>query len=98
MILIGISEVIAELLPEVCHSIDPDIPPSSDLPLEVRKYLRALLMRAFHRALSEEFAFDMRWVLQVKQDGLLTQLSDRRWIDVEVMDTDGTFILTFEDL
>lgn len=98
MIIINHSAIIAELLPEITYSLDPDVPVEDELSLEAKKFIKALLMRAFHRCLSEEYSFDMRWLLRIRQDVHLSHLSDRVWLDVEVMDTEGTYLLIFEDL
>lgn len=97
MIIINHSAIIAELLPEITHSLDPDTPVEDTLPLEAKKFFKALLMRAFHLSLSDEYMFDLRWVLRIRQDVHLSHLSDRIWLDIEVMDTEGTYLLIFED-
>ncbi len=97
MILINTSDTIAELLPEVSYALDPDTPCYGELPETVRQCFRALIMRAFFHVLTEEFLHDPTWLTRLRRDRFLSSLSDRVWIDIDVVDTDGTYILTFEE-
>jgi hypothetical protein len=54
-------------------------------------------MRAFFHALTEEYLHDPAWLIRLRRDRFLSSLADRVWIDVDVVDTDGTYILTFEE-
>ncbi len=93
MILINTSDVLAQLLPEVHYSLDPDLPPDHELSFIARRYLKALLLRAFRQVLTEEHTFELTWVLKLKQDPCLCELSHRPWLDVDVLDTDGTYLI-----
>jgi len=97
MILINTSEALADLLPEVLHVHDPDTPCIGELPLAVRRCVRDLILRAFFHTLSDEYYFDKDWLTRIRRDRALSMLSDRTWVDVEVVDTDGTFILIIEE-
>jgi hypothetical protein len=97
MIVINTSDAIADLLPEVYYALDPDTPCIGELPATVRQCVRALIMRAFFHVLTEEFLHDPDWLARLRRDRFLSSLADRVWIDVDVVDTDGTYILTFEE-
>ncbi|MNO19216.1 hypothetical protein D3C76_89440 [compost metagenome] len=97
MIIINTSEVLADLIPEVCHSLDPDAPFYDELPLDVRKYFRALIMQAFFMAVQKDLHCDHDWLARIRRDRALMAVSNRRWVDVDLMDTDGTFVLLIEE-
>jgi len=97
MILINTSEELAALLPEVYYALDPDTPFAGEVPVTVRRCVRDLLLRAFFHALTEEYLYDGEWLTRIRRDRFLSSLAGRTWIDVEVVDTDGTYILTLEE-
>jgi len=97
MILINTSEVIASLLPEVYHTLDPDTPCTGDLTLTVQRYIKHLILQAFFHRVVGEFYFEEEWLVRLRRDRSLIHLSDRNWIDVEVVDQDGTYILIIEE-
>ncbi len=97
MILINTSEVLADLLPEVCYSLDPDTPFYDELTLEVRRYVKGLILHAFYHAIREDLKIHAEWLARIRQDQFLSSLSSRRWIDVEIVDTEGTFVLIIEE-
>lgn len=97
MIVINTSEVLADLLPEVCYSLDPDLPPDEELPAAVRRYVRDLILHAFFIALREDLKHHGEWLARIRQDRSFSTLSHRRWVDVEVVDTEGTFVLLIEE-
>lgn len=97
MIVINTSEVLADLLPEVCYSLDPDMPFDDVLPATVRRYVRDLILHAFFHALREDLRHHGEWLARIRQDRFLSAVSHRRWVDVEVVDTEGTFVLIIEE-
>ncbi|QTH80340.1 hypothetical protein PA10_00140 [Pseudomonas phage pPa_SNUABM_DT01] len=97
MIIINTSEVIADLIPEVCHHLDPDAPFYDELPLDVRKYFKALILKAFNAAKQEDLYCNVNWLLRIQCDRSFIAVADRRWVDVEVVDSDGTFVLLIEE-
>jgi len=99
MILINTSEVLADLLPEVCYSLDPDTPLFDDeLPQAVRQYVKDLILHAFFHTVNRDAMHRGEWVMRLRQDRFLSAVSDRRWVDVDVVDATGTFVLLIEEL
>ena len=99
MILINTSEILADLLPEVCYSLDPDTPLYDDeLPQAVRHYVKDLILHAFFHTVKRDTFYHGEWVTRLRQDRFLSAVSDRRWVDVDVVDATGTFVLLIEEL
>lgn len=97
MIVISTSDALAELLPEVCYSLDPDMPHDDELPATVRRYVKDLILHAFYHALRDDLRQHADWLARIRQDQFLSAVSHRRWVDIEVVDTDGTLVLIFEE-
>lgn len=97
MIVINTSEVLADLLPEVRYSLDPDMPHDDELPAAVRRYVRDLILHAFFIALREDLRQHGEWLARIRQDRSFSSVSHRQWVDVEVVDTEGTFVLLIEE-
>lgn len=97
MIVINTSEVLADLLPEVRYSLDPDMPHDDELPAAVRRYVRGLILHAFFIALRDDLRHHREWLARIRQDRSFNSVSDLQWIDVEVVDTEGTFVLIIEE-
>lgn len=96
MILISTSEVIAEIIPELWYEIDPDLPLDDELPRDLRLRLGKLIFKTFRLVTTEE-DFSAHWMLRLKADHALRQLMDMNWVNIEVIDVDGTFLLKIED-
>jgi hypothetical protein len=98
MIIINTSPVIAELLPEIYFAFDPDLPYlEMDLPRMMRKHMRDLIMHAFYHAITTDQFYENEWLTLLRSDRFLDSFSDKRWIDIEVIDTEGNYILIFEE-
>ncbi|MCY1278093.1 hypothetical protein D9M68_20070 [compost metagenome] len=98
MIVINTSQAIAELLPEVYFAFDPDVPfMEMDLSKMMRKHMRDMIMHAFYHALNNDQFYENEWLVMLRRDRFLDSFSDKRWIDIEVIDTEGTYILIFEE-
>jgi hypothetical protein len=98
MIVINTSQVIAELLPEVYFAFDPDVPfEETDLPRMMRRHLRDMIMHAFYHVLNNDQYYDNDWLVLLRTDRFLSNVQEKRWIDIEVIDTEGTYILIFEE-
>lgn len=97
MIIINNSSTLAELLPEIHHTYDPDLPIVADIPVRFRTYLRDILMLAFYFNSRQERHYENHWLEQLRQDQFLMAFSEKRWIDIDVVDVDGTYILIFEE-
>lgn len=95
MIQIHSSETIAQLLPELYSQLDPDSPMDTELSVAVSRFIRMLLLRTFRQLLVEDPVIELRWVLVLKKDPLLQVLKDTAWDDIEVLDSQGTFIITY---
>lgn len=110
-VIIHESEVLAQLIPEIHYSLDPDAPLDMDLQAPpcrrhpkaqtmFNDYLSQLIMRAFYyqeRVNLDRQDFNPEWLCQLRNDPVLIQLAVVRWVDILVIDSDGTFILTTED-
>ncbi|MNB61007.1 hypothetical protein D3C87_967140 [compost metagenome] len=97
MIVINTSATLADLLPEVRYSLDPDLPDDEELPAAIRRYMRDLILHAFFYAIREDLKHQVEWLSRIRQDRSLSAISHRRWVDVEVVDTEGTFVLLIEE-
>lgn len=97
MIVINTSEVLADLLPEVCYSIDPDVPLDDELPVRIRRYMKDLILHAFFHVLKDDLRHQGEWLARIRQDRFLSAVSHHRWVDVEVVDTEGTLVLIIEE-
>lgn len=97
MIVIATSETLADLLPEICYVIDPDLPYSDDLPQLVRSFVRRLILHAFYVAIREDLQHHVEWLSRIRHDSTLAGLIQSRSFDVEVVDADGTYTLLLED-
>lgn len=97
--IINTSVVIADLLPEVCHSFDPDMPYMevglSDM---VRKHLRDMVLHAFFHRLSPDQCYASDWLQRLRTDRFLNEVATKRWVDIEIVDTEGTYVIIFEDI
>lgn len=110
-VIIHESPVLAQLIPEIHYSRDPDAPLDMDLQAmpcrrHSRKqslfndYLGQLILRAFYyhdQATPDRLHYDPEWLTQLRKDPVLIQLAVVQWVDILVLDADGTFILTTED-
>ena len=99
MRIISISAAVAELLPEVLYAIDPDVPLDSvELPRALRRYISNLNMAAFFRRQMEEFV-EQEWLNKIRNDPSFLAMCNPRfgWVDLDVIDTEGTFVLIIEE-
>ncbi|MNP89031.1 hypothetical protein D3C85_14270 [compost metagenome] len=100
MRIISASTTIAELLPEVFYALDPDVPlDTMELPRSLRRYISNLIMAAFFFRGMEENA-EQEWVNKIRNDPAFRIVYGAKyaWVDLDVIDTEGTFILIIEEL
>lgn len=98
MIIINTSEVISDLLPEVCHAFDPDLPYFEvGLSRMIQQHFRDMIMHAFYQSLCPDQYYDSDWLARLKTDRFLSALDEKRWIDIQIVDIDGTYVLIFEE-
>lgn len=98
-VIIQESSILAELIPEVHYYLDSDSPHSDELLSSVSKYLSRLVRRAFHQ-LSEEAGCmhcEPDWLRRLRNDPTLIELSILTWVEVQVLDAEGTFIIVTKE-
>lgn len=97
MRIISTSAAIAELLPEVFYALDPDAPlDTEELPRSLRRYINNLIMAAFfYRSVDD--IFDSDWLTKIRRDPSFLMVSRFRWVELDVIDTEGTYILIIEE-
>lgn len=97
MRIISTSAAIAELLPEVFYALDPDVPlDNEELPRSLRRYINNLIMAAFfYRSVDD--IFDNDWLTKIRRDPSFLMVSRFRWVELDVIDTEGTYILIIEE-
>ncbi|MNI90872.1 hypothetical protein D3C73_1484530 [compost metagenome] len=54
-------------------------------------------MQAFFHVVRDDLHYNGEWIARIRRDQFLSAISERRWVDVEVVDTDGTFVLIIEE-
>lgn len=99
MRIINISTTIAELLPEVFYAIDPDVPLDSvELPRALRLYIVNLIEAAFFRRQMEELV-EQEWLNKIRNDPSFRVICNPmvHWVSIDVIDTEGTFVLIIEE-
>lgn len=97
MIIINTSSTLAELLPEIHHSFDPDLPMvSDDLSVMFKKYVRDIILHAIFVAVARDRYYESRWLESIRNDRFLRDHGPRI-MDVELIDGEGTYILIFEE-
>lgn len=98
MRIINTSAAIADLLPEVCYALDPDgcFDLEFTLPIDVRRYIKNLIMAAFSLKQMEEVE-NLEWLLRIRTDPSFVMVSGFRWVDLDVIDAEGTFVLIIEE-
>lgn len=98
MILINTSSVLAEILPELMFEYDPDLPfQEAAFTQAMMDRLNDLFMKAFYQKVQTPHVFDRVILDRLRTDKFLLEFSTRRWTTVKVVDTDGTYILIFEE-
>lgn len=97
MIVINTSDILAEILPEVWYTLDPDLPHEHEIPPIIARYLKDLVFRAFLKSVGEDLFHNEDWLIRLRQDRLLKSLAAFKWIDVRVIDHDGTIVLMLEE-
>lgn len=97
MIVINTSDILAEILPEVWYTLDPDLPQEHEIPPIIARYLKDLLYRAFLKTVSEDLFHNEDWLTRLRQDQLLRSLAAFKWLDVKVIDHDGTIAMMIEE-
>jgi hypothetical protein len=91
------SQSLAELIPEIHCYVDADTPLTSDLTEQLSRYIGKLVLKAFFGLHGETIEFDPEWLRRLRNDPALIQLSVVTWVEVYVVDTDGTFIITTKE-
>lgn len=98
MRIINTSATLAELLPEVCTVLDPDGYYDLEvvIPLDVRRYIKNLILAAFWKKQMED-VLNQEWLAMIRKDQFFRAVEDFRWIDLDVIDTEGTYVLIIEE-
>lgn len=100
MIVINTSPAIASLLPELYAFSDPDVPffdSEFDLPRMMRQHLCDMIMHAFRHRINPDQFYENSWLNLLRSDRFLSDFSEKRWLSIEVIDSEGTYILIFEE-
>lgn len=97
MIVINTSDILAEILPEVWYTLDPDLPHEHEIPPIIARYLKDLLYRAFLKSVRDDLFYNEEWLFRLRQDRLLKSLATFKWLDAKVIDHDGTIVLMIEE-
>lgn len=89
------SQILAEIIPEIHYYMDTDTPMSDEILATVERYVSKLVLRAFHHLVEEGsyIALEPEWMNRLRKDPALLELSILTWVEVQVLDTDGTFII-----
>lgn len=98
-VIIQESRILADLIPEVHYYMDSDSPVTDELLSCVSLYLSKLVRRAFHQ-LSEEAGcagLEPDWLRRLRSDPTLIELSILTWVEVQVLDSEGTFIIVTKE-
>lgn len=93
------SRILADLIPEVHYYMDSDTPSSDELLSSVSKYLSKLVRQAFHQLGKEASCMHCEpdWLRRLRNDPTLIELSILTWVEVQVLDHEGTFIIVTQE-
>lgn len=98
-VIIQESRILADLIPEVHYYMDSDSPISDELLSCVSMYLSKLVRRAFHQLDVDASCMHCEpdWLRRLRGDPTLIELSILTWVEVQVLDSEGTFIIVTKE-
>lgn len=98
-VIIQESRILADLIPEVHYYMDSDSPSTDELLACVSLYLSKLVRRAFHQLADDTSLMHCEpdWLRRLRGDPTLIELSILTWVEVQVLDSEGTFIIVTKE-